>query len=103
MEGATARTIDTSLLNTVAAGAVTSYLVGRALTPINLQKALVHSYTTAFFWAGCIFIAAAVIAALMFPRGNLAQLASRLTTSRNDIKLKESPSASLVPGESRGR
>ena len=43
--------IGTALLNTLAASAATSYLVGRALTPANLQAALLHSYTTAFLWS----------------------------------------------------
>jgi len=40
--------IGTALLNTLAAGAVTAYLVGRTATPANLQAAALHSYTTAF-------------------------------------------------------
>jgi EmrB/QacA subfamily drug resistance transporter len=68
--------IGTSLLNTLAAGAATSYLVGRALTPPNLQASLVHSYTTAFLWSSLIFVAGAVIAGLVLPRGNLAALSS---------------------------
>ena len=39
--------IGTALLNTLAAGAATAYLVGRAITPANVQAAAVHSYTTA--------------------------------------------------------
>ena len=68
--------IGTSLLNTLAAGAATSYLVGRALTPANLQAALLHSYTTAFLWSSLIFVAGAVVAGLVFRSGGLAALAS---------------------------
>ena len=57
--------IGTSLLNTLAAGAATSYLVGRGLTPANLQGALLHSYTTAFLWSALIFVAGAVVAGLV--------------------------------------
>ena len=68
--------LGTSLLNTVAAGAATSYLVGRLVSPANLQAALVHSYTTVFLWSSLIFVAGAVVAGLVFPRGNLTALAS---------------------------
>ena len=69
--------VGTSLLNTVAASAASSYLVGRAQTPANTQAALLHSYTTAFLWSASIFVVAAVVAGLVFQRGDLAELASR--------------------------
>ena len=74
--------IGTSLLNTLAAGAATSYLVGRAVTPANLQAALLHSYTTAFLWSSLIFVAGAVVAGLVLQRGGLTSLAPehRVTT-----------------------
>ena len=68
--------IGTALLNTLAAGAATSYLVGRALTRANFQAALLHSYTTAFLWSASIFVAGAVVAGLVLQRGNLTTLAS---------------------------
>jgi EmrB/QacA subfamily drug resistance transporter len=68
--------IGISLLNTVAASAATSYLVGRAPTPANLQAALLHSYTTAFLWSSLIFVAGAVVAGFVLQRGNLTALAS---------------------------
>ena len=73
--------IGTSLLNTLAASAATSYLVGRALTPANLQAALLHSYTTAFLWSSLIFVAGAVVAGLVFQRGGLAALAATNQTA----------------------
>jgi EmrB/QacA subfamily drug resistance transporter len=66
--------IGTALLNTVAAGAATSYLVGRKLSPNTFREALVHSYTTAFVWSSVIFVAGAIVAALVLQRGNLASL-----------------------------
>jgi sugar phosphate permease len=66
--------IGTALLNTLAAGAATAYLVGRAVTPANVQAAAVHSYTTAFLCSSVIFVVAAVIAALVLPRGNMRVL-----------------------------
>jgi EmrB/QacA subfamily drug resistance transporter len=68
--------IGTSLLNTVAAGAATSYLVGRAVTRANFQAALLHSYTTAFLWSALIFVAGAVVAGWVLRRGGLSELTS---------------------------
>lgn len=68
--------LGTSLLNTVAASAATSYLVGRAITPVNIQAALLHSYTTAFLWSSVIFVGGAVVAGLVLRSGGLAALAS---------------------------
>jgi hypothetical protein len=67
--------IGTALLNTLAAGAATAYLVGRAASPANLKLAALHSYTTAFLWSSLIFVAGAVVAALVLERGNLKTLA----------------------------
>jgi hypothetical protein len=68
--------IGTSLLNTLAAGAATSYLVGLAPTPANIQAALLHSYTTAFLWSALIFVAGAVVAGSVLRSGGLKALAS---------------------------
>ncbi len=68
--------IGTALLNTLAAGAATAYLVGRAATPANLRSAALHSYTTAFLWSSLIFVAGAVIAALVLERGTLQELSA---------------------------
>jgi hypothetical protein len=73
--------IGTSLLNTLAASAVTSYLVGRSLTPANLQAALLHSYTTTFLWSALIFVIGAAVAGLVLRRGSLAALSSDAPTS----------------------
>jgi EmrB/QacA subfamily drug resistance transporter len=76
--------IGTALLNTLAAGAATSFLVGRTPTPANLQAALLHSYTTAFLWSSLIFVAGAIVAALVFQRGGLTALASEHPTAVTD-------------------
>jgi EmrB/QacA subfamily drug resistance transporter len=81
--------VGTSLLNTVAAGAATSYLVGRTLTPANLQAALLHSYTTAFLWSSLIFVAGAVVAGLVLQRGGLAVLASESRTAKVEAGSEE--------------
>jgi EmrB/QacA subfamily drug resistance transporter len=67
--------IGTALLNTLAAGAASAYLVGRALTPQTLRAAALHSYTTAFLWASLIFVVGAVVSGLVLKKGNLATLA----------------------------
>jgi sugar phosphate permease len=81
--------IGTALLNTLAAGAATSYLVGRALTPANLQSAALHSYTTAFLWSASIFVAGAVVAGLVLQRGGLTALASEDQEPKGDPEVEE--------------
>jgi EmrB/QacA subfamily drug resistance transporter len=66
--------IGTALLNTLAAGAATAYLVGRAPTPENLRVAALHSYTTAFGWSSLIFVGGAVVTGLVLRRGRLSEL-----------------------------
>jgi EmrB/QacA subfamily drug resistance transporter len=83
--------IGTSLLNTLAAGAATSYLVHRALTPANLQGALVHSYTTVFLWSSLIFVAGAVIAGLVLQSGDLTELANESSTAKVEVGTEGSP------------
>jgi EmrB/QacA subfamily drug resistance transporter len=83
--------IGTALLNTVAAGAATSYLVGRAVTPANLQAALLHSYRTAFLWSSLIFVAGAVVGGLVLQRGGLTELAAETPIATVDPGLKETP------------
>lgn len=61
--------IGTALLNTLAASAATSYLVGRAPTPLNVQLASVHSYTSAFGYSMIIFIGGALLTGLLLPSG----------------------------------
>ena len=67
--------IGTALLNTLAAGAASAYLVGKVANPANLATAALHSYTTAFLWSSLIFVAGAVIAGLVLRPGNLKTLA----------------------------
>ncbi|MFI9757933.1 MFS transporter [Streptomyces sp. NPDC051963] len=61
--------IGTALLNTLAASAATAYLVGRKPTPATLAQAQLNSYSTAYWWSAGLFVAGAVIAALMFRKG----------------------------------
>jgi hypothetical protein len=57
-----------ALLNTIAASAFTSYVVGHAINPrtdpAGLMVATVHGYTVAFWVAAALMAAAAIIAAV---------------------------------------
>ena len=68
--------IGTALLNTIAASAATSYLVshvhGRP-APLLAHLALIHSYTTVFWWCAGIFAAGAVICGALLRRGPLTR------------------------------
>jgi len=81
--------IGTSLLNTLAASAAASYLVGRAPTAANVQAALLHSYTRAFLWSSLIFVGGAVVAFLVLERGGLASLASESQISTPEPESEE--------------
>jgi EmrB/QacA subfamily drug resistance transporter len=68
--------IGTALLNTIAASATTSYLAshlhGRP-TPQLVHLALIHSYTTVFWWCAGIFVVGAVICGALLRRGPLTR------------------------------
>jgi len=76
--------IGTSLLNTIFASAVASYIASH-ITPGALVHgrpgpqliglALVHGYTTAFWWSAAIFASGAVICGTLLRRGPLTQAA----------------------------
>ena len=62
--------IGTALLNSLAAAALTSYLVGKnAQSPVVQADAAIHSYTVAFWWAAGIFLAGAVVCGLILRSG----------------------------------
>ena len=58
-----------ALLSTLAASAAMSYLGAGRPSSALLAGAAVHGYTTAFAWAGVIFLAGAVVSGLLFERG----------------------------------
>jgi len=68
--------IGTALLNTIAASALSSYLVTHGHSPAAMASAAVHSYVVAFWVAAAIFAAAAVICALVLRPGVLSAGAS---------------------------
>ena len=64
----------TALLNTIAASATVGYLTSHAHgkpTTALTQLALVHGYTTAFWWCAGIFLAGAVLCGSLMRRGPL--------------------------------
>ncbi len=71
--------IGTSLLNTIFAGAVTSYLAAHLASARVIGRqalnglALAHGYDTAFWWTAGIFAAGAVIGGALFRNGPLVR------------------------------
>ena len=71
--------IGTSLLNTIFAAAVTSYLAAHLASariigrPALTGLALAHGYDTAFWWIAGIFAAGAIIGGALLRRGPLTQ------------------------------
>jgi hypothetical protein len=65
--------IGTALLNTIAASALTSYLVTHGQSQAAQAAAAVHSYVVAFWVAAAIFAGAAVVCGLVLRPGILSQ------------------------------
>ena len=74
--------VGTSLLNTIFASAVASYIAahlsaataaGGRPSPQLSGLALIHGYTTAFWWSAAIFIGGALIAVILFRSGPLTR------------------------------
>lgn len=59
--------IGTALLSTIAASAATDYLSTRSPDPLTVAQSAVESYTTSFWWATAIFVAGALITAVLMP------------------------------------
>jgi EmrB/QacA subfamily drug resistance transporter len=59
--------VGTSLLSTIFASAVASYLASHPRTPGLADAAAVHGYTTAFWWSVGIFVLGFVLALLILP------------------------------------
>ncbi len=64
--------IGTALLNTLAASALTSYVLTHGRGPLVLAEAAVHSYVVAFWVSAAILAGSAVVCALVLPSGTLA-------------------------------
>ena len=63
--------IGTSLVNTIFAGAVATYLGAHRDSAGLTESAAAHGYDTAFWWIAAIFTAGALIAGVLFRRGRL--------------------------------
>jgi EmrB/QacA subfamily drug resistance transporter len=63
--------IGTALLNTLAASALTSYLLTHGRSPLALAGAAVHSYVVAFWISAAILAGSAVVCGLVLPSGTL--------------------------------
>ena len=64
--------IGTALLNTLAASALTSYVLAHGRGPLVLAQAAVHSYVVGFWVSAAILAGSAVVCALVLPSGTLA-------------------------------
>jgi len=72
--------IGTALLNTIAASALTSYVLTHGHSPLALASAAVHSYVVAFWVSAGIFAASAVVCGLVLAPGTLTPAAARVPT-----------------------
>jgi EmrB/QacA subfamily drug resistance transporter len=68
--------IGTALLNTLAASALTSYVLTHGPGPLVLAQAAVHSYVVGFWVSAAILAGSAVVCALVLPSGTLAPAAA---------------------------
>ena len=73
--------IGTALLNTLAASALTSYVLTHGHSPLALAQAAVHSYVVGFWVSAAILAGSAVVCALVLPSGTLASAAGRADLS----------------------
>jgi EmrB/QacA subfamily drug resistance transporter len=64
--------IGTALLNTLAASALTSYVLAHGPGPLVLAQAAVHSYIVGFWVSAAILAGSAVVTALVLASGTLA-------------------------------
>jgi EmrB/QacA subfamily drug resistance transporter len=93
--------IGTSLLNTIFATAIASYIAANTLhhrpTPRLLTLASVHGYTVAFWWVAAIFAAGAVICGALMRWGPLA---SQAQPAQPGAATWDAPSAGTPAGRS---
>jgi EmrB/QacA subfamily drug resistance transporter len=68
--------IGTALLNTLAASALTSYVLAHGPGPLVLAQAAVHSYVVGFWVSAAILAGSAVVCALVLPSGILTPAAA---------------------------
>jgi hypothetical protein len=76
------------LLNTIAASALTSYVLAHRRGPLALAQAAVHSYTVAFWVSAGILLGLAVVCGLVLASGTLV-LASGPAAPARPVSTKE--------------
>ena len=81
--------IGTALLNTIAASALSSYLVTHGHSPAAQAGAAVHSYVVAFWVSAAIFAGAAVVCALVLRSGVLIQRGARAAAPVAGVKRQQ--------------
>jgi EmrB/QacA subfamily drug resistance transporter len=69
--------IGTALLNTLAASALSSYVLAHGRSPLVLAQAAVHSYIVGFWVSAAILAGSAVICGLVLPSGTLTPAAAQ--------------------------
>jgi hypothetical protein len=69
--------VGTALLNTLAASALTSYVLTHGNSPQALANAAVHSYVVGFWVSAAILAGSAVVCAVVLPSGTLTPAAGR--------------------------
>jgi hypothetical protein len=60
--------IGTAAFNTIAAGAVTAYLLSHPTGPLAQADAAVHSYSVVYWWGAGLFLVGAVLTGLLYRR-----------------------------------
>ena len=87
--------IGTSLLNSIFASAIATYIAAQALhgrpSPHLLAEAAVHGYTVAFWWTAGIFAAGAVICGALMRSGPLARPAQPAAGAAQDSPVAYTP------------
>jgi EmrB/QacA subfamily drug resistance transporter len=71
--------IGTALLNTIAASALSGYLVAHGTSPAAMAAGSVHSYAVAFWVSAAIFAGAAIVCGLVLRPGLLTEKSSETT------------------------
>ena len=69
--------IGTALLNTLAASAVTSYLLAHGTSALAQAQAAVHSYVVGFWVSAAILAGSAIVCAVVLPSGTLTPAVAR--------------------------
>jgi predicted MFS family arabinose efflux permease len=89
--------LGTSLLNTLAAAAITSYAAAHARTPHLATLAALHGYDVGFTWAAAILLAAAITTAALLLRPAATASPARAAIPAVPAKADVPPVAATAP------